>query len=512
MNGAEAALRTAVAAGVDVCFANPGTTEMELVAALDAVPGIRGVLGLFEGVVTGAADGYARVTGRPALTLLHLGPGFANGIANLHNARRAFSPVVNLIGDHATWHVAADAPLTSDISSLASPVSKHVGHAKAASGISADLAAAITAARTGPTGVASLIVAQDAAWGDAPDELASVDVAPVTVDAAVVDHAAAALRAAGPAGTLVVGGTVTPEALEAAARIEAVTGAKVWLSTFPARLAGGRGRHRFDAVPYFPEQGIAALAPFTVCVLAGAAAPVAFFGYPKVARSSLLADGCEVLTVALEGTPIAPALGALADALGARPPAVDDRQGVDEPTGALDVITFGAMVAARQPEHAIVVNEAATSGLGWAIAAPGAAPHDSFSLTGGAIGYGLPAAVGAAIAAPDRKVVALQADGSGMYTLQALWTMARENLDVTVLVCANRAYRILQMELHRAGNDDPGPTARRLTDLGAPPLDWVHLAQGCGVPASRATTLEELRAGIDAGLTSGGPSLVEVLL
>lgn len=518
MNGAELALRTAVDHGVDVCFANPGTTEMEMVSALDSVPGMRGILGLFEGVVTGAADGYGRVTGRPALTLLHLGPGFANGIANLHNARRAHTPVVNLIGDHATWHLDADAPLTSDIESLARPVSRHVARVPSAAHAGSAMFEAIGAALGPPSGVSTLIVPQDVAWGQADlHDVGRDEVEPFELDAAAIGAAAADLRR--PEGVaILLGGTIRRAELDAADRLRRATGCAVWIDTFPAVVEQGRGLPRFDAVPYFPEQAIDALAGIHTLVVAGTRAPVAFFGYQKLGRSSLLNDDCQVVTVAPPGVRAHLGLDAVIEALDLH--TRSEHSGADHarataaemPTGDLDVLTMGAMVASLQPEDAIVVNEAATSGLGWAIAANGSAPHETFALTGGAIGQGLPAATGAAVAAGGRKVIALQADGSGLYTLQSLWTMARESLDVTVVVCANRVYRILQMELHRTGHDDPGPQARALTDLGAPYLDWVALAKGFGVEGMQATTLDGLRAGIDRGLATEGPYLIEVLL
>jgi acetolactate synthase I/II/III large subunit len=512
MNGAELMLTTAVEQGIEVCFANPGTTEMELVGAIDAVEGMRGVLGLFEGVVTGAADGYGRVTGRPALTLLHLGPGFANGIANLHNARRAHTPVINLIGDHATWHLHADAPLTSDIESLAWPVSRHVARVTSSTHAAAAMAEAVAAAMGPPSGVSTLIVPQDAAWGAA--DLHDVG-NPVEVEDPVDGDAVglAATRLRGGEGTaILLGGVVRREELDAAHRIAAETGATVWVDTFPAVLESGRGLPRFDAIPYFPEQAIDALAGVRTLVCAGTRAPVAFFGYQTLGRSELLPESCEVLTLCPPGTRGHLGLGALVDALECPPAKVADLDPAAAPGGDLDMFTMGQLVASVQPEGAIVVNEAATSGLGWAISAGAAAPHESFSLTGGAIGQGLPAAVGAAVAAPDRKVIALQADGSGLYTVQSLWTMAREGLDVTVVVCANQAYRILQMELHRTGNDDPGPYAQALTDLGSPAPDWVALARGFGVDGQRATTLDELRDGIERGLATDGPFLVEALI
>ncbi|MDZ7675570.1 MAG: acetolactate synthase large subunit [Acidimicrobiales bacterium] len=514
MNGAELALRSATSAGVEVCFANPGTTEMELVDAVDRVSGLRAVLGLFEGVVTGAADGYGRVTGRPALTLLHLGPGFANGIANLHNARRARTPVVNLIGDHASWHVGADAPLTSDIVSLATPVSKHVATVPAAARAGTTVLEAVATATSPPTGVATVIVPQDAAWGRAGlHDATAAEPTTFEPDPEAVAEAAARLRQ-GPAAVLLVGGVVRRAELESAARIRAATGCRVRLDTFPAVLEQGRGLPRFDNVPYFPEQAVDALADVETVVTAGTREPVAFFGYENLGRSRLLPEGCMVTSVAPAGVRGHVGLDALAAELDLddAPATVDEPDAPVVPTGDLDVMTLGATLAAIQPEGAIVVNESATSGLGWAVSAPGAPPHEVFSLTGGAIGQGLPNAVGAAVAAPDRKVIALQADGSGLYTVQSLWTMARESLDVTVVVCANQVYRILQMEMHRTGHDDAGPEARALLDLHDPAPDWVALARGFGVEAVKAGTVGELRAGIEQGLATEGPFLVEALL
>ena len=517
LDGADLLMASAVDAGVEVCFANPGTTEMELVAAIGRARGMRGVLGLFEGVVTGAADGYGRTTGRPALTVTHLGPGFANGIANLHNARRAHTPVVNVIGDHASWHLAADAPLTSDIAALAGSVSRHVATVPSAAQAGPAMREAIAIATGPPSGVSSLIVPQDASWGSVDlHDVSQVSAPTIEVDGDAVTDAVAALRGdAGRVG-LLIGGVLRDADLSAAARLRDATGVPVWIDTFPAVLESGRGRPTFDAVPYFPEQAIDALADIDTLLVAGTRAPVAFFGYRSMTgRSSLLAPTARVIELCPPGVRAHRGLDPLVAAVAPGPSgarASTDNPVAVPPTGALDTITFGAMVAALVPEGSIVVNEAATSGLGWAIAAGGAAPHETFSLTGGAIGQGLPAALGASIAAPDRPVVALQADGSGLYTLQALWTMAREQCDVTVLVCANRAYRILQMEMHRTGNDDATPEAKAMFDLTSPAPDWVSLARGFGVEAMVAETLDQVADGLRRGLSSDGPFLVEVLL
>ncbi len=514
MNGAEALIRTAVASGVEVCFANPGTTEMHLVAALDAAPGMRAVLGLFEGVVTGAADGYARMAGKPALTITHLGPGFANGIANLHNARRANSPVVNVIGDQATWHLAADAPLTSDIESLAKPVSVWVRKVKTPAEVGPALAEAIAASRRAPGGVATLIVPADCAWGEAagPSKPVASEAAS-GVRGEAIDSAARALRSGEPALILLGGNALSRRGSLAAARVASRSGARVMFGSFPARVERGAGLPAFQKFPYFPEQGVEVLSKLKQLVLAGATEPVAFFGYPNT-PSRLTPPGCRISVLARPEEDATVALEALADALGAGPGEgeLSKREAPAAATGKLTPESLGRTLASHQPEGAIVVDEAATSGAPWFGFAAGAPAHTCLGLTGGAIGQGLPNAVGAAIACPDRRVIALQADGSGMYTLQALWTAARESLDVKTIVCANRRYRILKVELARADIAQPGPAARALTDLGPPDLDWVSLARGLGVPGERAETAEGFATALGRAYATPGPYLVEAVL
>lgn len=513
MNGAESLIRTAREAGLEICFANPGTTELPLVAALDREPGIRAVLGLFEGVCTGAADGYARMADRPALTLLHLGPGFANGIANLHNARRARSPVVNLIGDHATWHLPYDAPLTSDIVSLASPVSAWVRTSRSSKELAGDLAEAIAAARKPPGQVATLIAPADCQWDPADGPARPAPRASFArPNSARVETVARRLRQSTSSVLLLGLGALREPGLRAAARVAAATGAALICEVFPTRIERGAGLPRLERLPYFPEQAQQRLAGCDTVVLAGARDPVSFFGYPGVA-SRIAPDGATAL-LATPDEDAAAALGDLADALGApaRVPAPADLALPEAPSGALTPAALGAALARLQPEGAIVVDEGATSGLGYFLTAEASPPHTYLALTGGAIGQGLPCATGAAIACPQRKVISLQADGSGFYTLQALWTQAREQLDVVTLICANRSYRILQLELARAGNAEPGPQARSLTDLSNPAPDWTALARGFGVPATRAQTAEELTRCLSAALTSPGPSLIEVIL
>jgi acetolactate synthase-1/2/3 large subunit len=512
-NGARVLLETAASAGVDVCFANPGTTEMPLVGALDEVPSVRAILCLFEGVCTGAADGYGRLARRPALTLLHLGPGFANGIANLHNARRARSPVVNLVGDQASWHLAADAPLTSDIESLARPVSAWVRTASSPKQIASDMAEAISTA-TGPPGcVATYVLPADFQAEPAGAGAAVRGRAAPRVETARVDDVARRLRAAGSGGVLLLGGAALgEEGVRAAQRIAAATGARLRVETFPARWERGGGLPALERLAYFPEQARQGLSEARVVALAGATPPVAFFGYPGQ-PSQLAPDGSlAMLATAEEDVPAA--LGDLADTLAghsrdATTPAVPLPEA---PTGRLHPGSIGAALARWLPENAIVVDESATSGLPFYAMSGGAARHTLLALTGGAIGQGLPVATGAAVACPDRKVIAFQADGSGAYTLQSLWTQAREGLDVVTLLCANRAYRILQVELARAGNAEPGPQARALTQLDHPTLDWVSLARGFGVPAVRAETAEDLCSALPRALAEPGPQLIEMVM
>jgi acetolactate synthase-1/2/3 large subunit len=511
--GGEALIQTAVRAGVDVCFANPGTTELPLVQALDAVPGVRSILGLFEGVCTGAADGFGRMSDRPALTLLHLGPGFANGIANLHNARRAHVPVVNLIGDQATWHLDADAPLTSDIVSLASPVSDWVRSAKSSEGLAADAADAIAASLAPPGRVATLIVPADCAWSAArgPERPRDPD-RPREIEASRIDEVAKALRS-GESSVLLLGPAGTREtSLRAAGRIAAVSGCRLLCDTFPTRVERGGGLPAVERVGYFPEQALHQLADVAHLVVVGTRAPVAFFGYPDT-PSSLVPEGCRVHTLAHPEEDVPGALEALAAALGgtaeAPPTPVENP---DLPTGPLTPQSLAAAVSALQPEGAIVMDEGATSSGAYFPTSHRTRRHSYLALTGGAIGQGLPCATGASIACPDRPVIALQADGSAAYTLQALWTQAREGLDVTTILCSNRAYRILQLELGRAGVAEPGPNARGLTDLSSPPIDWAELAKGFGVPGARATTADELVGELRLALSESGPHLIEAVL
>ena len=514
MNGAESVIRTAADAGIDVCFANPGTTELPFVAALDDVPEIRAVLGLFEGVCTGAADGYARMAGKPALTLLHLGPGFANGIANLHNARRARTPVVNLIGNQASWHMSADAPLTSDIESLARPVSAWVHSSTSAAALAGDAAAAIAEARRAPGRVSTLIMANDYLWAEAagPAAVAApVPLAAVTDDAVL--SAAEALRTGRPGAIYLGGSGLSERGLRAAASIAATTESRLISETWPTRWERGQGLPVVEPLPYFPDAALGALDGVRTLVLAGADAPVSFFGYEEY-PSILIPEGCSAVSLAGPEADASEALERLADALDAAPSGnAAAREKPSLPAdGPLNPVSMGQTLAAVQPEGVVVMNEGATSGFPYIAAAASAPRHTYLTLSGGAIGQGMPTATGAAVACPDRPVLNIQADGSGMYTLQSLWTQAREHLDVTTVLCANNAYRILEIEIARAGIAEPGPQARSMTDLSGPALDWVQLAQGMGVPAVRVETVGALAEAVQRALAEPGPHLIEAPL
>ncbi len=514
MNGAESLIRTLIDAGLNVCFANPGTTEMPMVRAIDEVAGMRAVLCLFEGVCTGAADGYARMADRPGLTLLHLGPGFANGIAYLHDARRARSPIVNLIGEHATWHLEADAPLTSDIESLAGPVSAWVHRVKSAEELAGDAAGAVVAASRKPGQIATLIIPHDCQMEPASGAAAPRTVPPppkVSEDA--IKQTVETLRRDEPKVLFLGGHALRERGLKAAARISAATGCKLMCETFPARWERGAGTPVIERLPYFPELAIAALSPYRSVILAGAKPPVSFFGYPGV-PSYIISQQQQQMTLATPDEDIAGALESLADALGA-PMNIDQNSTVQippRPAGKITPETLSAAVASLLPENAIVMDESNTSMAPFLTMSQSAARHSLLTQPGGAIGLGLPCATGAAIACPDRVVINLQADGSAMYTLQSLWTQAREQLNVKTVICNNRSYRILGIEMMRAGVKEFGMQAQKLIGLTQPAIDWVSLSKGMGVPGVRAETAEDLARELERALAEAGPRLIEALL
>lgn len=513
INGAQALVAALAAGGVELCFANPGTSEMQMVAALGEQRRLRPVLVLFEGVASGAADGYARIAGKPAATLLHLGPGLANALANLHNARRARSPIVNIVGDHASGHGALDPPLASDIAGCAGLVSAWVRTSRGASALAEDGKAAIAAARS-CRGIASLIVPADHTWNPAPPTTPPPAPAPsvARVDAQAVARAVDLLRTARSAALLLGGAALDATALAQAARTEL----PLFCETFPARLQRGQGRVAPVRTPYFAEQAQAALAQVDVLITVDAREPVAFFAYPG-RPGRLSPPHCVHHPLAGDGDDVLGALAALADALGgARAPLRSSPRPTapaqDSPLAALTPTLLGDCVAALLPADAIVSDEAGSSGGALFAALANAPPHDWLTLTGGAIGQGLPVAIGAALAAPGRKVISLQADGSGLFTPQALWTMAREGLDITVVIMNNARYAILETELARVGVAAPGADTLSMLRLQQPAIRWVELAHGLGVPASRATTLGEFHQQFAQAMAAGGPRLIEALL
>ncbi len=449
MTGAEILIKTAVKAGIEICFTNPGTTEMPLVCAFDSIPGIRPYLGLFEGCCTGAADGYGRMTDKPAMTLLHLGPGLGNGIANLHNARRGGTPVLNVIGEHATWHRAANAPLTMDIATLAGPVSGWQRTCSITDTLSQDTADAIAAALEGQ--VASLIVPSDIQWSECSDkEIHLPKISSASIDKDSINHAADVLQTDQKAALILGGRALRKQGLMAAARIKAKTGCDLLSERAPARIERGAGIPPTEVIPYFPRQALELLSRYQVVVLVGMGEPVTFFGW-KGYPSRLLNDTQHICQINADDKSLPQALEDLADALDA-PGKIDASDAgflkierPEIPRGKLTANNACIVLAALQPEHAIIVNESITSGGAYLPLAVSAPPHTMMALPGGAIGYGMPCAVGAATACPQRPVINFQADGSAMYTLQALWMQAREGLNITTLICSNRSYNILKI-------------------------------------------------------------------
>ena len=514
MNGAQTLAQTLVNCGVEVCFANPGTSEIHFVAALDSVPGIRPVLCLFEGVVTGAADGYGRIAGKPAATLLHLGPGLANGLANLHNARRANTPIVNVVGDHATYHLQYDALLTSDIAGFARPVSSWIHESKNAAAVAGDAARAVQAARSAPGGVATLILPADTAWNPAERAAQALsDVGPSAVSTDAVEAVARRLSNGKKTIMLLRGAALLGTGLEAAGRIQAKTGVRLMCDTFAPRTERGAGGVPMERIPYFAEQIVATLTGTEQIILVGSKPPVSFFAYPGK-PSWCAPDGCELAYLAHPHEDGAQALQNLADALGApaRSPVRIPLQLPELPTGVLTALSAAQVIANLTPENAIYADESATSSMPLLLNLARARAHTHLSLAGGSIGQGLPVAVGAALAAPDRKVVCPHGDGGAAYTLQALWTMARERLDVTTVIYANRSYAILNIELQRVGVGQVGTKALSMLDLHNPEMNWVQIANGLGVEASRATTAEDFAAQYASAMAERGPRLIEVMI
>jgi acetolactate synthase I/II/III large subunit len=513
-NGAQALIRTLVDAGVQTCFTNPGTSEIHIVAALDSVPEMRAILTVFEGVATGAADGYARMTGTPAATLLHLGPGLSYGMANLHNARRAKVPVVSIVGDHATYHAPYDPPLQSDIETIARNVSTWVRTSRNAEQLPSDAVEAVETA-TGPPGqVATLIVPADVSWQEGVEPAAPpMPTTPPAVADDLVEAVATVLRGGRRTGILLGGKAQSGSGLMAAARVAAATGAKLFAERGAPRLERGVGLPAVERLEYWPELAARQLDGLELLILADAKPPVAWFAYPG-AKSSLVPDGCEVRELSPPTSDAVRSLEALVDALGAASaaPPLQPLSLPRRPEGPLTAEKVCQAIGAMLPEGAILSDEAITSAATLPANTAGAPRHDWLTLTGGAIGQGLPVAVGAAIGCPDRPVIALEADGSALYTIQSLWTMARERLDVTVVIFNNQGYAILDAELGGLDAQGVGDKARALLELGDPALDFVELGAGLGVPSRRAETAEQLIDALREALGDPGPHLIEAVL
>jgi len=516
MNGAEILVQTLLANGIDTCFANPGTSEMHFVAALDRNRAMRCVLGLFEGVVTGAADGYYRMKERPAATLLHLGPGLGNGIANLHNARKAQSGILNIVGEHVTTHLPLDPPLAADIAGLARPVSAWVKTATDAASIAPLTAEAIAAIAGPPPAIATLILPGDAAWGTAEAKAATT--APAArprkrVASDVIDKAARLLRSGEPTLVILAGPALKGAALDRAGEIAGKTGVRIATQFFSARLERGAGRVPVERIPYAVDQALAMLKPFRHIITVCTEEPIAFFAYPGK-PSRLKPEGCDVLALCTMEDDCAAALADLAAAIGAQDtdrvvqPAAEKRR----PSGALNAENLAQAMLATMPEGCILVDESVTTGRESFGVTAGAAPHDNIQNMGGSIGFGTPLATGAAIACPDRPVLAIVGDGSAMYTIQSLWTQVREGLNVTTVICANRSYQILKNEFKAVGAGVPGSNALSMLDIANPTLDFVSLAKGMGMSGTRVATAEDLCRAIERGFADSGPTLIEAQL
>ncbi len=514
MNGAEALVRTLVSSGVEVCFTNPGTSEMYFVEALDRVAEMRCVLCLFENVATGAADGYGRMRDRPASTLLHLGPGLANGFSNLHNAARAFSPIVNIVGEHATYHKRFDAPLTSDIEGIASKVSDWVGTAIGPESIGLDAARAVYEATKAPGRIATLVAPADATWLDGAEIADPIgENGRARVEDDKIDAAARLVEGGEAVLLLLTGRSLRADALELAGRIARKHGnVRVMAQNSNGRIERGQGRFSVERVPYPVQQALDKLKAFRAVILVGAKEPVAFFAYPG-RPSRLLPEDAVVHRMATIEEDNFDALERLVVRLGATEPALTESGSPPAVgSGPLTAMSLAAALGASLPTNAIVVDESVSVGRGFYNAMQSSPPHDWLQVTGGSIGDGLPLAVGAAVACPDRRVVCLEGDGSAMYTNQALWTMAREQLDITTVILDNRSYAILHGEFTAITGGKAGTRASRMLDLDGPHLDWTAIARGMGVPCTRVTDVEGFVDAFTHANATHGPHVIDAVI
>ena len=515
MNGAESLIKTLINNDIDVCFTNPGTSEMHFVAALDEVDGMRCVLCLFEGVLSGAAHGYALMADKPASTLLHLGPGLGNAIANLHNAKKGNIPIVNIIGDHATYHIKYDAPLTSDIESMAGSVSHWVYTSQSPEEISKDAIEAVRQADHGK--IATLILPADVSWSDNPngDESRIQRSGLNQVNKSLIDKAEHKLRSGKKCMIMVGGRNINKSLGLKLGQLAKATGARLCTEVFPSKITRGTGTAVMERLPYIAEQAIEHIKDIEHLILLGASDPVSFFAYPNV-PSTIASENCESFVLAKPNDDIESAVNELIKRFEAEnvEPVVQQPLIPNLPSGKLDAHSAAAAITHLIPENAIVVDEAVTCGLAIFPTSIGARQHDWLNLTGGSIGWGLPASVGAAIACPDRKVICLEGDGSAMYTIQSLWTMARENLDITVVIFNNKKYSVLEMEFARTGarGGVPGPKAASTLAIGNPDLNFVEIAKGMGVDAARATTAEDFNALLQKGIGKNGPFLIDAIV
>jgi acetolactate synthase-1/2/3 large subunit len=513
-NGAKALIKTLSDSGIDTCFTNPGTSEMHFVAALDGSD-MRAVLCLFEGVATGAADGYARLANKPAATLLHLGCGLGNGLANLHNARKARVPMVNIVGDHAGYHKQYDAPLESDIETIARNVSSWIRTCPSTEQIGADAAEAVEVAYKAPQQISTLILPADVSWGEGA--IASkADLSP-TIDSApaeLIRQISDVLLTRGKKTAILLGRRVLlEEGLVAAAKISEKTGAKLFCEVFPTRLQRGAGLPFVERIAYLAELAAVQLKGYEHLIIIDTKAPVSFFAYPGK-ESYLVPDRCKVHHLVSDDQDALVSLQAIVDTVDARDvkPTLQPANRPALPAGKLNAAKVCQAVGALMPENVIISDEAQTSGLKLSTYTAGCPRHDVLTLTGGAIGQGLPVAIGAAIAGNDQPVIALVGDGSVMYTIQSLWTLMNENLDVTVIVLNNRSYAILNIELERVGAKGDGPKAKSQLDLSKTPIDFVAMAKGMGMPAKKATTAEEFNDALAAAIREPGPHLIDAIV
>ena len=515
-NGADALVKAAAGSGIDVCFANAGTTEMAIVDAMTRSGEIAVVPTLFEGVASGAADGYGRVAGKPASVLLHLGPGLSNAGANLHNARRCHSPVVNWVGEHAQWMLPLDPPLHSDIESIARGTAKWIRRCDDPVNVPVDMADAVSAALRAPVGVATMILPANGMEMELAEGAAAQPNATPTIDGEPPDegriqNALEGLRTAESPLLLLGGSALDAAGLSAAAQIAAATGARLMVEQFPRYQCGGPGLPSPERLAYLPFQAQHQLARHDLVVTVGADVPVAFFGYAGQ-RPQLTPETCRVLE--LNSTEQLPgqALAALADSLGVQGNKIEF---TPQPSPSHTMTMMGPMavcnaLAQRLPENAVVVCEGITSSWPLYPALASSGPHDLMTNKGGSIGFGIPAATGAAVAAPERPVVAYVGDGSAAYTVQALWTQARLGLNVTTVIMANGRYKVLELELARIGGESTGAN-RELTTISGPELNYSQLASGMGVCAERVSTVSEFERAFERAMMSDGPFLIEVL-